>query len=82
MGLDGVELLVAIEKEYAISFSDDEAVAIRTVADLRDAIHRKAPANSPEAIYERLRRFLIEDFGCAPDDVVPSARIVADLGID
>jgi acyl carrier protein len=82
MGLDAVELLVKIESEYEISFSDDEAISILTVGDLRDAIHRKAPGISREAIYERLRSFLIEDFACAPEDVSLSARIVADLGLD
>ena len=39
--LDVVELLMSLEEEYGITVSDDEAGAIRTVADIVNLLENK-----------------------------------------
>ena len=41
MGLDGVEILMNIEKAFNISIEDEEAQEIETVSDLYDCVLRK-----------------------------------------
>jgi acyl carrier protein len=37
MGLEGLELLMNVENEFRIHFTDAEAIKIFTIGDLRDA---------------------------------------------
>ena len=84
MGLDSVELLLQIEEEFGITFSDDEAIKIETVGQFRDAVLGKvAPRTyTREYIFDRIRGVLIKDFGVSADQISPEARIVRDLGVD
>ena len=70
MGLDGVELLIAVEKEFGIAIDDADAVRLTTPAQVADlvmtrlALHeRGAGAHTAQAAFHRLRSVLIEDFG-------------------
>ncbi len=85
MGLDGVVLIEKVEDEFHISFSDDEAIKILTVADFRDAIFRKVvprPAYTEDYIYQRIRMILVNEFAVPLENIHPEARLVADLGLD
>ena len=41
MGLDPVELIIAVESEFGITIPDREAKRIRTVGDLYRNVHEK-----------------------------------------
>ncbi len=70
MGLDGVELLMAVEEEFEITIGDDEAGSVYTVGDLVELVYQKvrsrntSPCLSQAAFY-RIRRQLLHhpDFG-------------------
>lgn len=70
MGLDGVELVIAVEAEFGIAIDDADAARLTTPAQLADhvmaclALHaRGARAYTAQAAFHRLRAVLIEDFG-------------------
>ncbi len=70
MGLDGVELLIAVEMEFGIAIDDADAARLNTPAQLADhvmaclALHERGErAHTAQAAFHRLRAVLIEDFG-------------------
>ncbi len=87
MGLDSVELVMAIEEEFDIELSNEVVSTILTVRHLRDAVatelarlHR--PVENPDALFEKLRDMIAKQAGIQPDRVVLDAEIVRDLRID
>ena len=88
MGLDTVELVMAVEEEFDIDIPPEAAEKITTVGDLRDfvvsALERKGGGSGDvcgEAVLQRIQRIFEKDHGLGPERVVPAARIVADLGL-
>jgi hypothetical protein len=78
MGLDSVELLLAIEDSLAIVIDDDEAARVVTVSDLYDLILSKlasADASLTSAAFYRLRRALIEYRGFSRREIRPSTPL-------
>ena len=87
MGLDSVELVMAVEEHFAIEIPDAIAEELLTVGDLHGFVvhehHRLArPSVDAHAIFEELRKLICAQIGVTPDRVVPEARFVDDLGID
>ena len=97
MGLDTVELLMAVEETFQISFSNEEAAKICTVGDFYDGILKKLEApssNNPlsnipqkkhwnkDEVWEGLRSVIVHQLGVKPEEVIKEARIVRDLGAD
>jgi acyl carrier protein len=83
MGLDGVELIMAVDDRFAIAIGDDEASRIRTVGDLELLIHRKLPPAASEVClssfaFHRLRTALRRLFGIARSELKPQSSL-ADL---
>jgi len=86
MGLDTVELVLAVEKKFEIEIPDSDAGKISTVGDLHAFVMSELgrlgrPLESSDA-YERLRELICHQLGVKPEVVVPEARIVKDLGAD
>ena len=87
MGLDTVELVFAVEREFDIEIPDAAAEKLATVGALHEFVvaelTRLGRADvSREALFELLRDLICAQLGVAPEAVVPSARFVEDLDAD
>jgi hypothetical protein len=84
MGLDGVELIMAVEREFDVVITHDEANALRTVADLHELLLAKIrdAAELEPSVWVRLVRVISDEQAIPPARVLPAARLVADLGIN
>jgi acyl carrier protein len=82
MGLDGIELVMAVEDRFGISIKDAEATGIRTVGDLVALVHSRILAATAQPC-ATMRAFLMcrrlvrdvvhdEDFRVLPRDNVAS----------
>ncbi len=81
MGLDGVELILAIEEYFGISITDPEAEQIRTPRDLIAVVARKVQISNEKTCatqkaFHDLRRVLRSDFK------VPRRLITPDLPLE
>lgn len=83
MGLDGVELIMAIEEEFKIAISDSEASQSDTVGKVVDIVHGRLrhnaadPCPSQHGFYV-VRKNLVEQFGLARSAVKPGS-VLAEL---
>jgi hypothetical protein len=80
MGLEAVELIMAIEETFGISITDAEGAAILTPADLIRTIESKVRCADPAACptqkaFHRLRRAMCETLHVARASVVPEAAL-------
>ena len=86
MGLDTVELVMAVEEEFGIAIPDDGAVTLITLSDIRDfvvqALEATGEVGDREAVWERIKAIMRRDHGIADEHLVPGAALVADLGLD
>ena len=82
MGLDTVELLMHVEREFGIDIPNEEAATLETVGDLAACVIRHAPGAEPADVLARVTRILVEEFLIPTERVRPQARIVRDLGLD
>ena len=74
MGLDGVEIVLAIEREFNITLSDEAVAEIKTAGDMQRWLVRyfrsgsqlstfTDGARSDEEVWLRLRRVVADQFG-------------------
>jgi acyl carrier protein len=87
MGLDTVELVMAVEEHFRIEIPDDKASKIFTVGELHSfivgALARAGRAEFSETqVFDELRDLICNQLAVDPRIVKPEARIVKDLGID
>ncbi len=89
MGLDTVELVMSVEEEFGIDIPPEAAEKITTVGDLRDfvvrSLQRKGAGTSEvsgDSVLQRIQRIFEKGHGIGPERVVPTARIIADLGLN
>ena len=86
MGLDSVELLMAIENYFGIEIPDADADTFEIVGNLSDyVVHtledRGEPVD-PEEVWEQVVRITVEQLGVRPEEVTRTASFVNDLGAD
>jgi len=87
MGLDGVELVISVEKHFNITIHDSVAEKLRTVGDLHDFVVRdlrrlQRKDVDPAVVFEQLRELIAYHLGVKRERVVPGARFVQDLDLD
>jgi len=86
MGLDTVELVIRIEEHFAVDIPNADAARLVSVGDLHEyivkALRKQGRIESSAGVYEQLRDIVCDQLGVKPEDVIPSARIVDDLGAD
>jgi acyl carrier protein len=87
VGLDTVELVMAIEEEFDLEISNESAATIVTVGDMHAfLIAELAKLGRPHAdeklIYSKMRDIISRQIGVEPEEVVPEARFVEDLRLD
>ncbi|HFD11641.1 MAG TPA: hypothetical protein ENJ32_04125 [Crenotrichaceae bacterium] len=90
MGLEAVELIMAIEEEFDISIPDEESAKLDTVGKLYqyilDILYVKQSESSiqvdEEDVWERTQDVIVTQLGVSPEQVTEDASFVSDLGID
>ena len=87
MGLDTVELVIEVEKLFEIEIRDANAAKLVSVGDLHgyvvDELRRLERFDgNADTVYAQLRDIICEQLGVKPEQVVPGARFVDDLGAD
>lgn len=91
VGLDSVEMLMALEAEFGIDIPDQVAHECRTVGDLmhfialaarQQAQERGLPAPNEAVIRQRVATVIAEELGVPLEQVVPSAHLIRDLAVD
>jgi acyl carrier protein len=87
VGLDTVELVMAVEEHFKLTIPDDDAATLFTVGMLHEwlvnELHRQDRPNvAPNEVFEELRCLICDQFDIAPNKIVPTARFVQDLGLE
>ena len=87
MGLDTVELVMAVEEHFEITIPDATAETLVTVGALHAFVVSELTRigrfdGDSSRVYESLRRLIVRQLGVRPEEVVPTARFVQDLHAD
>lgn len=86
MGLDTVELVMAIEEEFSLEIPDADAARLAVLGDLSDyivaALRQRGEIPDESHVWERLSALVVAQLGVRPEKVTRSAHIVKDLGAD
>ncbi|GDY21337.1 hypothetical protein LBMAG56_26830 [Verrucomicrobiota bacterium] len=88
MGLDTVELVMAVEEEFDLAISAAAAAKMKRVGDLHafvvTTLQQRAGAGVVDdaQVWERLRGIIVEQLGVRVEEVTPSARFLEDLRAD
>jgi len=86
MGLDTVELVMAVEAEFGIQIPDDVAPKLAVIGDFYDyvlaALRKRGESPDEKQVWEQFRTVVVQQLGVRPDEVTRSAHIVHDLQAD
>ena len=91
MGLDSVEIILALEERFHIEIPDRRASTTRTVGDLEALVLRlreeQLPAetrgaHSEDEVRTAIRQEIADQLDVDPARVTPDADLVHDLGMD
>ena len=86
MGLDTVELVIAIEQEFQIKIPNEDAAKLGVLGDLQDyvvhAIRERGETPDELQVWERVKAVVVAQLGVRPEEVVRSAHVVKDLHAD
>ena len=91
MGLDIVEMVIAVEKEFHFDIPDAAASQLRSVGDLYWYVREHAPelprreameSQADDPVWTRLLEVIEHESGVARAKLVPEARFVEDLQMD
>lgn len=90
MGIDLLDIRMDVEREFGLQIPSEGIVQIRTVGDfgtlVRTIIERAGPGSTSiptdEEILLRLRPIICRCLYVKPEQVMPEARLVEDLGCE
>lgn len=87
MGLESVELVMAVEEHFGISIPDEDASTLDTVGKLHiwvvNELRRlRRPTVPSTVVFDEIRELICHQLGVSPERVVPDARFVQDLQMD
>jgi hypothetical protein len=85
LGLDIVELVVAVEEEFDVQLPDERLNRIRTVGELHNLVAETLSVTDEEVhagLWSRLLDVIEKDTGVDRNRLVAQARFVDDLGLD
>lgn len=82
MGLDGVELILALEEEFQIVLEDEAVSSVYTIGDLYKLLLSKlpqasAPACTTSMAFYAVRRGLMEELGVSRKDLRPATSLAS-----
>lgn len=84
MGLDVVELVMAVEEEFSIEVNDEEAAQLATCGSLADYVVKQLRARgdtrTQDEVWTRLKDLIVEQLGVKADEVKREAKFYEDLG--
>jgi acyl carrier protein len=84
MGLDTVELVMAIEEEFGIEIPNEDAANLNTAGDISAYVLNRLKAQgrqaTAESTWQQIKSIIVDQLGVTEEQVVPTARIVHDLG--
>jgi acyl carrier protein len=86
MGLDVVELVMAVEEEFEVEIPNEVQEKLITVGDLADAVvaqlaSLERPAD-PVKVFDRIRKITAERAEAPPERVTRETSFLDDLGMD
>ncbi len=86
MGMDSVELVMAIEDKFRIEIPDTDIANLAVLGDMHDyivrALRQRGETPDEEQVWQQLSAVVVEQLGVHPSEVIRSANIVDDLGAD
>lgn len=87
MGLDTVELVMAVEENFGIDIPNEAAEKMASVRHIRDFIVAELmrldrPGADPDAVFARLRSIVAEQAGVERDEVLLDTEFIRDLRMD
>ena len=86
MGLDTVDLVLAVEEEFGISIPDSDAAKLGLLGDLHDyivgALRHREESPDENQVWERLTAVVVRQLGVRPSEVRRTAHVVHDLKAD
>ena len=87
MSLDSLELVLAVDEDFAVTIPDEQAATLATVGQMHlwlcaELTRRERPNRNPTEVYYQLRQVICRQLAVAPDRVTPGARVVDDLGVN
>jgi acyl carrier protein len=86
MGMESVELVMAVEEAFGITIADQDASTARTAGDLRDLILRalrdQGIQTNADQDWLKVKSIIVDQLGVSPHQVTPDADFIRDLGVD
>jgi acyl carrier protein len=86
VGLDSVELILAIEEEFGVAIPDGDAEKMMTVGDvfawLKSCIGSVAPGTClTQSVFYKLRRALVENYRLERNAITPETKLTDFLSV-
>ena len=86
MGLESVELIMAIEDEFGVTIPTEDAPQLAVLGEMHAFIIRELQqqGRSPDEskVWKRLQKMVVEQLGVRPEEVTSEAHLFKDLGAD
>jgi acyl carrier protein len=84
MGLDVIEIVMALEKEFELQIPDKDAMTLARVGEISDYIVRRLQerGESPKAneVFERVKNVIVKTLDVEPERVSRETHFIYDLG--